>query len=473
MNGNYVAFDLGGSSGKVFLGCYHGGTLQLREIHRFPNQPVALGGGLYWDFLRIFEEMKIGLRKAAQCADGPIRSIGIDSFSNDFGIVSQRGELLTPVRCYRDLRTARCEARIYERFDPEWLYMRSGNQLALFGTFMQLASQVIEKTDQALHSGGKLLLLPDLLGYFLTGVARSEYTVSSVTQLYRMTEGRWDEMLIRQLGLKVELFADLILPGQTLGPILPRLEEELGLCGAEVVAVCGHDTASAFLAAADGEDTAVLSSGTWSLLGIERDRPILDRRGYQWNIANEGGYPGPHYRILANVMGNWILQELQRDLAAHGQALSMEDMLQIRPTGLVCRLNIDDPAFFSPGNMCAKLKDACGREGYPVPQTPAQMVECVYSSLAYRYLDRITQIETLTGTPIRQVRVVGGGSRNTLMNQMIANVCARPVLAGPAEATAFGNILAQMLASGEFESVQEGRRLVRSQFQDEAFFPKG
>jgi len=469
---NYLAFDLGGSSGKLNLCHFDGERLFLEDIIRFGNEPIAVNKCLYWDFLNIYSQMNLGIRKAVSVAEGPIRSIGMDSFSNDFAFIDVRGEMLTPLRCYRDKRTELHKAAIYAKMSPERLYALTGNQVAPFNTLMQLAAMREAGQGFILENAYKLLLTPDLLAYFMTGEVSSEYTIASVSQMFDFSTADWNDEILAAFGIPRSLLCGIVKPGTVVGRSRENYNRELGFPGLDVVSVCEHDTASAFLAAVSVGDRAIISSGTWSLVGTEVPTPIIDDYGYRHNIANEGGL-GNRHRLVRNVMGLWIVQELGRLYKSRGQDISFEDMENAAEasTPFAHRIDPDDPVFFSPGNMEDAITGHCREWGGAVPQTMGQTIRCVLESLAFKYRWAIEKIEGLTGRSLPVVNIVGGGSRNKLLCRFTANACGRPVLAGPSDATVLGNVLVQLLADRRISSIEDGKELVRKSFPIQEYLP--
>ncbi|NLF28812.1 MAG: rhamnulokinase [Clostridiales bacterium] len=457
----YLAFDLGASSGKMFLGEFDGSLLSVRPVHGFKNGIVRMGDGLFWDFPGIWTNFLDGLSKA--CREAEIRSVGVDGFNNDFSFVDRRGELLMPVRCYRDPRTLKHERAIYARIPPRELYMRTGNQLAPFNTYMQLAAMVENGQQFFFEHAENLLMLPDLLVFLLTGNRVTEYTLAAETQMLDLNTRTWIPEILRSIGFPERLFAPLVMPGTRAGTISPRVSAELGIAPIDCVSVCGHDTASAFLAAPADRDSAILSSGTWALVGAEAAAPVISEYGYRHNIANEGGFPG-HHRILKNVMGGWILQQLRQDFALDGRAFDYAriEALALAAEPFLCAIDVDDRRLFEPGGMRKKVRDLALEAGERAPEAPGEFFRTAYESLAFKYRGALEKLERLLGTRFRQLNIVGGGSRDTVACQFAANALGRPVLAGPADGTAIGNILVQMIASGEIDSVEQGRQIVRN-----------
>jgi sugar (pentulose or hexulose) kinase len=468
----YLAFDLGASSGKICRGSFDGSKLTLSQAHAFPNHIIQLGEGLYWDFLYIFGQMCTGLLKAA--ASRPFDSFGIDSFNNDFSFISPAGSLLQPVRSYRDPRTRRHEDAIYRRISPQALYRLTGNQLAPFNTFMQLAAMREDREDAWLDRAERLLFLPDLLGYYLTGEQYTEYSVAAETQMLDWDSRDWIEELLQLLNISREMFAPIVMPGSIVGQASAPFLRQWQLKPFRHVAVCEHDTASAFLAAPAGADTAILSCGTWTILGAENDRPMINGFGFQHNIANEGSLPG-HHRICYNVMGLWILQQLKAGLALAGQEYTyagiQEAALDSEPFGAF--INPDDPVFYPPGGMARTIREnTLGGAGARDDLEPAGLFRCVYESLAFQYRWALSKLEILLGRKFSAASLIGGGARDRVLCQFTANALGLPVHAGPVEASSAGNILVQMLADGAIANIAQGRDIIRESFDLSTYLPR-
>lgn len=470
---NMVAFDLGGSGAKVVLGKYDGKSIELETIHRFEHSPCPIGDGLYWDIVNIYNNMVKGLKIAIKKTGDSITSFGIDSFSNDFSFISKDGDLLSPVRSYRDKRTERYKKQIYAKMSPEKLYQLTGNQCANFNTLMQLGAMHEAGLDYVTKNAYKMLFTPDLLTYFLTTKSVSEYTISSVSQMFSFKDNYWNKEILDTFGLSDTMFGTLVQPGTVAGRTTEQVNALLGTKGFNVVSVCEHDTASAFLASIGGKESAIISSGTWALVGIQTDKPIINEYGMKYNVANEGGYPG-HHRILRNVMGTWILQEIRAYYREKGQDYSFAEMEKLagesRPFAYL--IDVDDPMFFEPGDMPEKVQNFCRRYYDSAPQTVGEIVRCVYESLAMKYRWSIEILEHLTGKALSRINIIGGGSKDKLMCQLTANICGKPVLAGPAEATSYGNILVQLIAAGEIKTIEEGLDLLRASFTAQEYLPE-
>ncbi|HEV8653200.1 MAG TPA: rhamnulokinase family protein [Actinomycetes bacterium] len=448
MNGGvYAAVDLGASSGRVMVGRVGPAQLDLHEAHRFPNEPVRLPDGLHWDILRLYREILHGLRAAAGDAE-PIVSVGVDGWGVDYGLLDETGTLLGNPYHYRDSRTAGAADKVHAEIPFEDLYAITGLQFLPFNTIYQLAAAA--GTPQ-LDAARTLLLLPDLLGYWLTGRAGSEQTNASTTGLLDVRTGNWSAEVLRAAGIRRELLTPLRRPGEAVGPVRSDVAEETGLPRSAVVTAVGsHDTASAVVGVpADGERFAYVSCGTWSLVGVELERPVLTEESRKANFTNEGGLDG-RIRYLRNVMGLWLLQESLRAWERAGQPADLPTLLGAaadQPAGGPV-VDPDAPAFLPPGDMPARIQAACRRTGQPEPEGQAQLVRCILDSLAAAFARTVHDAARLSGQEVDVVHLVGGGARNRLLCQLTADACRLPVLAGPVEATALGNVLVQARAHG-------------------------
>ncbi|MGO8692562.1 MAG: rhamnulokinase [Rectinemataceae bacterium] len=468
-----LAFDLGGSGGKLVLCRFDGERISLEAVHRFTNEPVSANDCLYWDLWHIYRQMNEGVKRAAKLAKTGIGSIGVDAFSNDHAFIDARGELLTPLRCYRDGRTARYKDAIYAKMSPDRLYAASGNQIAPFNTLMQLAAMREAGQAHILDNAHRMLFTPDLLINFMTGEAAAEYTIASVSQMFDFGRRDWNSEILDAFEIPRGILCEIVDPGTVIGVTRESYNEMLGVSGFKVVSICEHDTASAFLAAPSEGERIIISSGTWSLVGTEVPEPIIEPLGYRYNIANEGGMEGRH-RLVRNVMGLWIIQELRRQYELRGLGCDyaqMEDAAA-RAKPFACMIDPDAPVFFSPKDMESAIVRHCAEKMEQPPETMGEMVRCVTESLAFKYRWAVEKIEELVGRRLTVVNVVGGGSQNRLLCQFTANACNRPVLAGPDEATSLGNSLVQLLADGQISSIAEGKELVRRSFPIVEYLPR-
>jgi rhamnulokinase len=477
--GVFVAIDIGASSGRVILGRVAGspgGTrAELETVHRFPNGVKEFDGGLRWDFDALFAEVLTGLAAAATAAAARgegIASIGIDTWAVDYGLVNGAGELVAAPFSYRDERSRAAVARVHQELDPARLYATTGLQFLPFNTIYQLATE-------AGLDGLQALLIPDLIGFLLTGRRRTEATNASTTGLFDAVAGEWATEFLAALGLPGDLFPPLIQPGEILGTLLPEIAERTGLPAAtKVVAVGSHDTASAVAAVPAGaggekEKFAYVSSGTWSLVGVELSHPVLTEASRAANFTNERGVDGT-IRYLRNVGGLWLLSECQRTWAAEGYRPELEELLEaaatLPPGGPV--INADDPCFIAPDNMPERIRAAVLNTGTVLPEHPAHIVRCILDSLAAGYARTIADAERLADMRAGVVHIVGGGSQNRLLCQLTADATGKTVIAGPVEATALGNVLVQARAAGVLRGgLGELRAVVRASQQPEEYVP--
>lgn len=470
----FIAIDIGASSGRVMAGSYDGQRFAIEELHRFANGPVEHGGHLHWDVSRLWHDVRAGLARYAQHSAAPLAGIGIDTWAVDFALLDAAGRLLGNPYHYRDRRTDGVPALVDARVPPDRLYAHTGIQRMQINTLYQLVSMRLAD-DPQLDAAATLLLIPDLFHYWLTGQQVAEYTNATTTQCLDARARTWAADLLEDLGVPTGILPPLVAPGTPLGELLPSVRDEVGLRGpAPVLATATHDTASA-VAAVPGLDerSAYISSGTWSLVGVELPEPILSERAAALNFTNEGGVGGT-IRFLKNVGGLWLVQECQRQWQAEGRAYSWPELIALAgaapPLGSL--VDPDAPAFLSPGDMPAAIRDFCRRTGQPAPASAGAVVRCCLESLALRYRWVVSALEGLTGRRIDTVRVVGGGSQNALLCQLTADACGRAVVAGPVEATALGNMLVQAVASVALPSIAAGRAAVAASAQQATYEPR-
>lgn len=478
---NVLAFDYGASSGRGVIGSFDGEQLTLSEVHRFSNEPVFLGEDFYWDFLRLFAEMKAGLQKAH--AAGGYESVGIDTWGVDFGLLDHAGRLLGMVRHYRDARNTRAMEDLLQQIPVKTLFGSTGSQIQPFNTLFQLHA-IREEEPWLLEQAQDLLLIPDLFGYLLTGVKHTDYTHASTTGLLRADTQNWDDDLIAQAGLPRRIFGAVSAPGEIIAPLSPTLCEELEIPTAKLVSVASHDTASAFaavpidMAAAPCDDrlhiagnAAILSCGTWSLFGAELSRPLVNQEVQACNFTNEGGVGGT-IRFLKNIMGTWLLQESRRHWARHGKDYSWDELARMaQESEYHVLVDVDDPSFSPPGNMPRRIAEACVRARSPAPASDADTIRCIYRSLAMKYRYTLDQLKQLTGQPVEIIHLVGGGAKDALLCSLTADICGVPVAAGPVEATATGNIIVQLIALGAVKDLAQARQIVGRSFAVKRYQP--
>ncbi len=469
MSAGYLAVDLGAESGRVVLGRFDGGRVSLEEIHRFPNTAGRLPDGLHWDVLRFLSEIKDGLAKAVRGEE--IEGIGIDSWGVDFGLLDGEGALVSNPYHHRDARTEGMMEKAFGLVPKEEIYQITGIQFLPINTLYQLLAM---RGSPLLEAAETMLLIPDLMNYWLTGEKACEYTNATTTQLLDLQEGGWARDLFEGMDLPSRILAPIVPPATGLGPLLPEVAEEVD-AGPPVFAIASHDTASAVVAVpAEGDNFAYISSGTWSLVGVETPEPVVTQQAMEANFTNEGGFGG-RTRLLKNVMGLWILQECRRQWAREGNDHSYEELAHLAedapPAGPL--VDPDHPTFLSPGDMPSRIRSFCKETGQDPPEEPASVARCVFESLALKYRYAIEQARSLTGRTVETVNVVGGGAQNDLLCQLTADAARLPVVAGPVEATAIGNVMVQAFAQDRVGSLEEIRAVVRDSFQASTYEPGG
>jgi rhamnulokinase len=464
----YLAFDFGAESGRAVLGDLQSGILTTQEVHRFQNEPVEYGGSLHWDVPRLWLE----LRKALACVEQlELAGIGVDAWGVDYALLGERGELLQNPYHYRDRRTQGVMEEVFRKVPREEIYNATGIQFMPINTLFQLFAARRE-TPTIVAAAKHLLTIPDLFNYWLTGNAVCEFTNATTTQLVDPFRRTWATDLMQKIGLRPELPAPIVEPGTIIGTLRPSLAQNSSLARTPVIAPACHDTGSAVAAITARDGTAFLSSGTWSLIGIELDAPVVTPRALKLNFTNEGGVNGTT-RLLKNVMGLWMLQGCRNCWNARGLNADYGELVELagREPAFIHLIDPDDECFLRPENMLTAIDDFCGKTSQPAPSSPGAYGRCVLESLALKYRRVLRSLEQLCGKRIEQVRVIGGGSKNRMLNQFTADATGRRVLAGPAEATALGNIAIQILATGGASSLQEVRAIVDRSFPTEVFEP--
>ena len=458
---NLMAFDLGASNGRGILGRFDGEKITMEEMHRFENDYIGLGGVLYWDSLNLFHQMKQALYAFKRADLGDLHSFGIDTWGVDYGLLDRNGHLLGSARSYRLCEDADME-RVWKVIPFAEQFRRTGVAAQNYNTVYQLCRRQAEG-DVALEQAETMLMTPDLLGYFFSGEKASEYTIVTTSMLYNPTTGDWDWASIDQLGLPRKIFTKIDRAGTVRGHLLPSIAEEIGINRAAFSAVGCHDTASAVAAIPGQGNFAFCSSGTWSLFGVETDKPILTDAVRDANFTNEGTVQGG-FRPLKNIMGLWLIQECRRDWIKAGNKYSWDEIVEMAKAAEPLRSIIDPDygPFFSAGHMEEKIQDFCRKTGQPVPETPGQIARCIYESLALKYRWALERLEEIKGAKLDALNIVGGGIQNKLLNQMVADSIDRPVVTGPIEGAAIGNLLLQAVALGELKNLDEVRQVVRN-----------
>ena len=470
---NVLGIDLGASSGRAMLGTLEGKKLTIREIHRFLNEPVTLCGRFVWDMPRLFHEIKQALLKLSRSGE-TVDAIGIDTWGVDFGLLDKNGHLLSLPVHYRDARTNGIPEKVRAIIPDGELFARTGIAFNSFNTLYQLYAMK-EEGDPALESAQDLLFLPDLLAYFLTGKKGTEYTIASTSQLLDPFKRDWDRELMEKLGIPAHIFGEVKLPGTVRGTLLPEIAKECGVAQIPVIAIGGHDTASAVAAVpAQEKDFAYISSGTWSLLGAEVQKPLCTEGVMKANYTNEGGVDGS-IRLLKNIMGLWIIQECKREWDRRGSETSFGELVELsmQAPAFKAILDVDDACFLAPGDMPARVQAYCEKSGQAVPEGKGEISRVIYESLALKYRWAIERLEEdMLKKPIEALHIVGGGSKNALLNQFTAEAIRRPVIAGPDEGTIIGNLLVQAQALGAISGIRELREVVENSFPTKTFLPE-
>ena len=466
----YLAFDLGAESGRAMVGTFDGDRLALQEIHRFPNTPVRRDGSIYWNLPALFEHITQAISLSSDLFRGDLVSLGVDTWGIDYGLLDANGKMMGLPHQYRDPRTDGIRDAVVERLGKDFLYDQTGVQLMPINTLYQLLAEPPDRLDEACD----LLFIPDLVNYLLTGVKTTERTFASTSQFYDPRKRDWADPLLDALDLPRRILQEIGDAGDRLGPLLKRIAHDTGASAVEVVLPGTHDTASAVAAVPAGGGTwAFLSSGTWSVLGIETARPLMDERARSLEIGNEIGVCGT-VRPLKNISGLWLIQECRAAWMSDTQPLSYADLTRMAEESapFAAVIDPDDPSFVQPGHMPARIAEFCERTRQAPPSNRGETVRTIMESLVLRYRMVIDAIEGVAGQSIDTLHIVGGGGKNLLLNQFTANSIGRPVVVGPVEATATGNILMQLLAMGEISSLSEGREIIRRSFDLAVYYPE-
>lgn len=454
-----LAFDFGASSGRAIIGSFDGEKITLKEVHRFTNDPVDLGGTLYWDVLRLFYEIKQGIVKAKIA--GGFDSIGIDTWGVDFGLIDKNGRLLENPVHYRDKRTSGLVEESFKSVPRQKMYDITGIQFMELNTLFQLIS-LKKQRPEMLERADKMLFMPDLFAYFLTGKMCSEYSIASTSQLIDINTRSWSKELLDAFGIKESLFAPLTEPGTQLGNLSKEICEECGVESVPVISVCGHDTQSAITAVpCESGDFAFLSSGTWSLFGTELQKPIVNETSLKINITNEGGFGGTT-GFLKNIIGLWLIQESRRQWQREGKDYSYADLekLALSEEPFKCFIDPDAPEFVPQGNIPERVREFCRKTGQYVPESVGEIMRCIYESLAMKYRMTFEKLCECTGKDYPVIHVIGGGTKDGLLCRMTASSCGKTVKAGPIEATVMGNVAVQLMSDGAIGSISEARKAV-------------
>ena len=456
-----LAFDFGASSGRAIIGKFENGKIDLEEVHRFSNDPVSVNGTTYWDVLRLFYEIKQGIIKAKQA--GGFDSIGIDTWGVDFGLIDEFGCLLENPIHYRDTRTVGMIEEAEKYISKREMYDITGIQFMELNTIFQLLA-LKEKRPHMLERTDKMLFMPDLFAYMLTGEKNTEYSIATTSQMIDLETNSWSAKLLDKLGIRKDIFAPIVKSGTKVGFLSKEICEECGVESVPVIAVCEHDTQSAISAVPcpDGE-FAFISSGTWSLFGTELEKPVVNDTTYEINVTNEGGYDFST-GFLKNIIGLWLIQESRRQWAREGENYSYADLekLALEAEPFKCFIDPDAPEFVPHGNLPERVREYCRKTNQYVPETVGEIMRCIYESLAMKYRETFEKIKECTGKDYPVIHVIGGGTKDTLLCQLTANSCGCEVKAGPIEATVLGNLAVQLISHGEIKDIKEAREIIAS-----------
>jgi rhamnulokinase len=465
----YLAFDFGAETGRAILAQFHSGELTTREVRRFKNEPVEYGGSLHWDVARLWWEIR---KTLGDLGETRLAGIGVDTWGVDYALLGEKGELLQNPYHYRDARTAGMMPQVFRKVPREEIYRATGIQFMPINTLYQLFAAA-QQTPLLLQAAQHLLTIPDLFNCWLTGKAVCEFTNATTTQLVNPQTRTWAKDLIERLELPDHIWPEIVEPGTRLGTLLPGVAPNSALAATPVIAPATHDTGSAVAAVFAREGTAFLSSGTWSLLGMEIDQPIINSEALRLNFTNEGGVNGT-IRLLKNVMGLWMLQCCRETWTAQAHSYDHAELLELaaHEESFQCLVDPDHESFLRPCDMPAAIAQFCARTRQPAPKSAPGCARAILESLAFKYRLVLSSLEALTGRRIDRVRIIGGGSKNRLLNQFTADATGRTVLAGPAEATSLGNVAVQMLATGAVSSLHEVRALIERSYPPEIFEPR-
>lgn len=474
----FLAADLGASSGRVVAGLFNGTKLSLEEVYRFDNGGVHLAGRMQWDLLNQWQHVVRGLRAASKQYAGRVTSVGVDTWGVDFGLLGRNDELLANPYHYRDRRTAGIFPKAFAIVPREEIFAASGLQFMEFNTLYQLLAMKLADSP-LLDVAKSFLLMPDLFHWLLTGVKANEFTNSSTTQFLNPQTRDWAKEMLAKFGLPVQILGEIVQPGTRLGKIQPSVADEMGLAGVEVILPGTHDTASAVAAVPAASqpgqrpDWCYISSGTWSLMGVETPQPVVTPRCYELNFTNEGGIGGTT-RLLKNIAGLWLVQECRRIWKQAGHEYGWEELTRraSETPPLLSLINPDDAAFVAPKDMPAAIRDYCQKTGQTGPASEGAVIRTALESLALRYRMVLGYLEELIGGRIETIHIVGGGTQNRLLCQMAADATNRRVVAGPVEATAIGNIAVQAVATGAIGSIAQAREIIASSFEVQEYRPK-
>lgn len=468
----YLAFDLGASSGRGIIGTIQNNKLELKEMHRFYNGMTNVLGTDKWDIYRLYDEIKKGLVSCVSQDQIP-DSIGIDTWGVDYGLLDEQGNLLDIPFAYRDHRTDNAIAEFLQKISREDLYSLTGIQFMQFNTLFQLHAAQRDNLP-VMKLAKDLLFMPDMLNYFLSGIKKTEFSFATTSQLYNPRNGNWEPQLFDLLNLDMGIMQDIVDSGSILGPLSGQILKDTGMPRVNIINVASHDTGSAIASVpAEDQDFAYISSGTWSLMGMELNKPVLTREACDWNFTNEGGV-NRTIRFLKNIMGLWLIQECRKEWMKSGEEYSFSELVDLagKAEAFKSIINPDDSSFYNPDNMPDAIRNFCRNNNESAPDSPGEFARSIFEGLALRYKNTVDGLEKVTGKTISRIHIIGGGCQNELLCQYAANATNKQVVAGPVEATAIGNLMVQAMASGEVSSLGEARSVIKNSFQPKEYNPE-
>ena len=463
----YLAIDIGASSGRHILGSLEDGKIKLEEIYRFENGITKIDDEYCWNIESLFKEIKNGIKKCKEIGKIP-KSIGIDTWAVDFVLLDEEDSILGNTVAYRDDRTEGVMEKAFEKIPKDMLYLHTGIQFQRFNTLYQLLA-IKDKKPEILEKAKAFLMIPDYLNFLLTGKKVNEYTNATSTQLVNSFDRTWDENILKEYGINKDIFQEIKMPKTVLGNLRQELVEEFGF-NMEVVLPATHDTGSAFIASVcNDSDSIYISSGTWSLIGVENRFPICVPQAMDYNFTNEGGIDY-RFRFLKNIMGLWVIQEVRRNLDNKYSFAELVTLAE-ESTDFKSIVNVDDDRFLNPKNMIEEIQRYCEETNQKVPQKVGEIAICVFNSLGYSYKKAVENLEDIFEKEFKRINIFGGGCQNNLLNQVVADITEKEVLAGPVEATAIGNLVAQLITAKEFKGLEEGRKAIKESFDIKIFKP--
>jgi len=470
---HFLAFDLGASSGRAIIGTLDNRMISLKEVHRFENSMLHIHGNCHWNIFSLFEEMKTGLSKCTSELKIAPESLGIDTWGVDFGLLDAAGKLIGIPYAYRDNRNISAMDEVFRIIPKEEIYKLTGIAMWPFNSLYQLYAWKRDQPD-ALGIAKTLLFMPDIFNWLFSGVKSTDYTFASTSQLINPFNRKWEPFLFDKLGLPLGVMNEIVEPGTIIDKLLPELSNQLNLKDLDVVAVGSHDTASAIVSVpAHDNDYAYISSGTWSLMGIESDMPVISQKTLEYNLTNEGGV-GKKIRLLKNIMGLWLLQECRRIWSEKGMGFTFPELITMaeKAEPFMSIIDPDYMKFYNPEDMTAEIKSFCQLTDQHVPSEPGQFVRIILEGLAFKYRMVLDQLREMSGKKLGKIHIIGGGSQNELLSQFSANATGVPVITGPVEATAIGNLMVQAMAKGHVASLGEIREIIRSSFGLKTYLPE-